>query len=324
MRALITGITGCIGSHLAEHLLACGDTVLGLVRSEASARQLPPNLSGVPLLTWDISQAERPADDQLHRLAAFAPDCVFHLAAISVARLCGDREPSEMAWNTNVVGTQRLLAVLRRQCPAARFLLASSATVYVPQRGLLVAEDAPTQAQTAYAATKLAAEAEVAKHVDEGWLDGIIVRSFQHAGPRQPPELMLSEWARQLLDPAVDSLTVHSCDIWLDLSDVRDACRAYRLLAQHGKRGSVYNVGSGSRQRTGDIAAAMVRLAGSNKPIVERYPGRRCSPIADTARLRNATGWFPSVPVERTVADSLAWWRNQMQVALQAGPTPRS
>lgn len=312
MRALITGITGCIGSHLAEHLLACGDEVLGVVRSEASARRLPASLSDVPLITWDMLRKELPGDQQRRQLQEFAPDWVFHLAAISVARLCGDREPTQLAWQTNVVGTQQVIRLVRESCPSARLLLASSGTVYAPEVGCLVDERAPVQAQTAYAATKLAAEAEMTRHVREGWLDGIIVRSFQHAGPRQPPELMLSEWARQFLDPGKASVSVHSRDIWLDLSDVRDACRAYRLIAQHGQTGEVYNVGAGSRQRTGDILAVMAKLAGNNKPIVERYPGRRCSPIADTRRLRCLTGWYPAVPVEQTVADSLAWWREQM------------
>lgn len=312
MRALITGITGCIGSHLAEHLLACGDEVLGVVRSEDSARHLPASLTGVPWIAWDMLRDELPEADQRRRLQEFAPDWVFHLAAISVARLCGDREPTELAWQTNVVGTQRVAGLLRECCPSARLLLASSGTVYAPQVGCLVDETAPVKAQTAYAATKLAAEAEVTRHVREGWLDGIIVRSFQHAGPRQPPELMLSEWARQFLDPGKASVSVHSCDIWLDLSDVRDACRAYRLIALHGQSGDVYNVGAGSRQRTGNILAVMAKLAGSDKPIVERFPGRRCSPIADTRRLRSLTGWYPAVPVVQTVADSLAWWRERL------------
>jgi len=312
LRALITGITGCIGSHLAEHLLACGDEVLGVVRSEATAQHLPASLATVPRIVWDMQHDERPAAEQQRQLQAFAPDWVFHLAAISVARLCGNREPTPLAWQTNVVGTQRLVSLLRACCPSARLLLASSGTVYAPQVGCLVDENAPVKAQTAYAATKLAAETVVTEQVAAGWLDGIIVRSFQHAGPRQPPELMLSEWARQFLNPEAETVSVHSCDIWLDLSDVRDACRAYRLLALHGQTGGIYNVGAGSRQRTGDILAVMARLAGSKKLIVERYPGRRCSPIADTGRLRSLTGWYPAVPVAQTVADSLAWWRDQM------------
>ncbi len=311
MRALITGITGCIGSHLAEHLLACGDEVLGVVRSEASARHLPEPLAGVPRIVWDMLHEERPAADQQRTLQAFAPDWVFHLAAISVSRHCGDREPTELAWQTNVVGTQRVIELLRTCCPKTRLLLASSGMVYAPELGCLVDENAPVKAQTAYTATKLAAEAEVTRQVNEGWLDGIIIRSFQHAGPRQPPELMLSEWARQFLDPGKATVSVHSCDIWLDLSDVRDACRAYRLIALHGQTGGIYNVGSGTRQRTGDILAVMARLVGSHKPIVERYPGRRCSPIADTRRLRSLTGWYPTVPVVQTVADSLTWWRKR-------------
>ena len=110
MNALITGVTGFAGSFLAEHLLACGDSVLGVSCWGRWPSFIPSQLAAsVPLVCWDIATQRVPSAEAQYHIARFAPDCVYHLAAISVPADCGDVEPTPEALATNVHGTARVI-----------------------------------------------------------------------------------------------------------------------------------------------------------------------------------------------------------------------
>jgi GDP-4-dehydro-6-deoxy-D-mannose reductase len=190
-------------------------------------------------------------------------------------------------------------------------LLVSSCHVYapVPRGRATVAEDAPLGPTGGYGRTKLAAESELTRAVADEGLDAVIVRAFQQAGPRQDPRLMLSEWCRQMLAPGTAAVRVKSLDSYFDMSDVRDVVRAYRLLAAQGRRGEIYNVGSGVCWRSGDLFERLRVLAGCDRPAVEVAPGATQQPVADTTRLHGATGWRPEIPIDRTLADTWAFWQ---------------
>ena len=124
---------------------------------------------------------------------------------------------------------------------------------------------------------------------------------------------MLAEWCRQLA-AGKRPLQVHNCDSFLDLSDVRDVVRAYRMLARHvrqqeGPVVETVNVGSGVCYRSGTLLDDLLGLLDQPWEYQELHPGRRQHPIADIGRLQRLTGWVPSVPIERTLADSLEYWR---------------
>jgi GDP-4-dehydro-6-deoxy-D-mannose reductase len=97
----------------------------------------------------------------------------------------------------------------------------------------------------------------------------------------------------------------------VDLSDVRDIVRAYRLLAVAGAPGTVYNVGSGRACQTGEVLEMLRRVADPERPIRELRPGLRLDAVADITRLRDATGWEPLVPLEQCVADTFDFWKQQ-------------
>ncbi|NLF71052.1 MAG: NAD(P)-dependent oxidoreductase [Candidatus Anammoximicrobium sp.] len=309
MRAFITGITGFAGSHLTEHLLASGDRVLGCSHSGCWRPHTPAVLRPLSLLAWDVTAGV--ADHVRSAVAEFDPDCLFHLAAISVPRDCGASEPSRQAWEANVHGTQAVLRLAATLPRRPRVLLASSCHVYapVPPARPLVREDAPTVPAGGYGKTKLAAESELLQAVAEEGLDAVIARAFQHAGPRQDARLAISEWCRQLVSPEAERVRVQSLSSCFDLSDVRDVVRAYRLLAIHGRAGEIYNVGSGVGRTSGDLLAQLQSLANCRLPVAEVAPAAIQQPLADTTRLRQATGWQPWISVERTLQDTLAFWR---------------
>ncbi len=311
-RALLTGIPGFVGGFLAEHLLARGDAVLGA----AVDARWEPNSSEtarrcVELVAWDLSRDSGLSAEARRRIEAFEPSAVYHLAALSVPDDCGREDPLPAAVAVNVEGTRRVVELASQLPSRPRLLFVSSAKVYVSVdfRSPVVAETSPVGPCTAYGRTKLAGEDVVEAAVARGDCEAVIVRAFQHTGPRQGPRMMLPEWARQFAAKRSGPVEVRTRDAVIDMSDVRDVVRAYRLVMERGQPGCVYNVGSGRPIRSGEVLDLLRRLAGPDRPIRETRPGPKQDPIADTARLRCLTGWQPEVPLEQTVADTWAYWR---------------
>ncbi|HUG68168.1 MAG TPA: NAD(P)-dependent oxidoreductase [Pirellulaceae bacterium] len=312
MRAFITGVTGFAGSYLAEHLLACGDEVLGSSHRGHWTRGVPESVQrAVSLISWDITTG---ADEVTRQIVLdFRPDVIFHLAAISVPSECGTSEPTPRALASNVGGTQAVIELCRSLSDRPRVLLASSCYVYAPVSSAapIVSEDAPAAPQRAYGKTKLLAEQALHRALQDEELDGVIARSFQHAGPRQSPRMILPDWIRQFIQSEDEPIRVGCLDTYLDLTDVRDICRAYRRIVVDGQRGGVYNVGSGICRRSGDLLEVIQRCAGFHREVVELQPGQRQHPIADISRLTRQTGWKPEISLEQTVTDTLNYWREK-------------
>jgi GDP-4-dehydro-6-deoxy-D-mannose reductase len=122
---------------------------------------------------------------------------------------------------------------------------------------------------------------------------------------------MLPEWACQLAHHATAPVRVRNLETWIDLSDVRDVVRAYRLLVEHGRRGETYNVGSGTARRTGEVLEMLLRVATAGRSVIEEAPGERWDPVADNRKLVAETGWRPLVPLETTVQDTFDYWRSR-------------
>lgn len=304
-RALVTGITGFVGGHLAEHLLGCGDEVLGIA---APNQALPEPASRVAALEWDLGRDS--PETIAEPVARFAPQHVYHLAAISIPADCGLDTPAPEAWAINVEGTRRVLEMAAGLNPRPRLLVMSSSHVYgssAADRPL--DEQVPLDPRGGYGRTKLAAERAAHEARRRYGLEVVVVRAFQQAGPRQSPRMMLSAWARQFAAGA-DPVEVHTLDFSLDLSDVRDTVRAYRLLLERAPSGEIYNVGSGRACSGRELLAIFRRLAGPRR-IVQLHPACHAEPVANIAKLTARTGWTPETPIETTVADTLDWWKGR-------------
>ncbi|MBN2024792.1 MAG: NAD(P)-dependent oxidoreductase [Pirellulales bacterium] len=312
-RALITGVSGFVGGFLAEHLLACGDSVLGASPDGAWLPESDPEIrDSIPLVGWDLGRDERPDGEALTRIERFAPEAIYHLAALSVPDECGRDEPTPRAWAVNVEGTRRVVELAAALPSRPRVIAIGSSHVYAPvdPKSPTVNEDAPLGPARGYGQTKLAAERLALELGHRRGVQVVVARAFPHTGPRQNPPMMLPQWARQFALETETPVEVHTRDAWIDLSDVRDVVRAYRLLTSIGHPGTVYNVGSGRNRRSGDVLDALRALAGPNRPVVELRPGRKQDPIADITRLSVQTGWTPKIPLDQTVADTWAFWRD--------------
>lgn len=312
MRAFITGVTGFAGSHLGEHLLAQGDVVSGCGQRGKWNASVPARVTTrIPVFAWNLADGVTPQIRQ--RVAAFQPDVVYHLAALSVPSDCGAAEPTPLAAAANIDGTQSIVELCQSLEHRPRILFASSCYVYAPVTAdnAVVTETAATEPVGAYGKTKLAAERILLAAAEDPRFDIVIARAFQHTGPRQSPRMILPDWATQLLAAPGQPLRVICLDAHLDLSDVRDIVRAYRLLAVDGARGSVYNLGSGVSRRSGDILKTMQALGRDDREVIELQPGCRQHPIADITKLRQHTGWKPEIPFEQTITDTMNYWREQ-------------
>jgi GDP-4-dehydro-6-deoxy-D-mannose reductase len=313
MRALITGISGFVGRHLAEHLLACNDAVLGASPDGQWGDPLPDALRHrVELVAWDLTGPPEGDKHAAQRIAAFQPEAIYHLAAISVPRECGTTRPTPLATRINVEGTLRVMELAASLEPPPRVLFVSSSHVYakVSPEAPRVHEGSPLGPRDAYGMTKLAAEHVVREAVARDGVHAVIARSFQHTGPGQGPQMMLPQWIQQFVEHS-NAVTVYTRSARIDLCDVRDVVRAYRLLIERGTPGEVYNVGSGTVRTSGEVLDILRNLADPERPIVESRPGPKQDPIADITRLIQSTGWRAMIPLETTVADTLAWWRQR-------------
>jgi len=312
LKAFITGVAGFAGLHLAEHLLEQGDEVLGVIRPE-SPHTLPSEMTRGKLraLPWDI--CENPSPSMQSQIADFAPDAIYHLAAISVPAACGGETPSELARRLNVGGVQSVVDLATSLPSRPRLLFISSCYVYAPvdSAAPVVSEVSAVAPVSAYGQTKQQGEQIVANAVAQGKLQAVIARVFQHTGPRQVGPMLVPEWSEQLVASHDQPIHVGTFDAKLDLSDVRDVVRAYRVLIEEGNSGEIYNVGGGVSIRTGDIFNQLVALTNTPRTGVESSPGPRQQPIADLTKIQSHTSWRPTIPLEKTLSDTLEYWRRR-------------
>jgi len=241
------------------------------------------------------------------RSALGGADAVVHLAAQS--SVAASWEDAMASWRVNVDGTVCVLEAVRAERPEARVLLASTCEVYGNAARIPTPEDEPIAPRSPYAASKAAAELAC---VFSG-LDVIVARATNHEGPGRDDRFAVGSWTLQLARLEAEgggTLRVGDLSSERDILDVRDVCRAYRLLLDPAVPAGTYNVASGRTVKMAEVLEQLVGLA--RAPVrVERDEARvRPADIprlsGDPSKLRAATGWEPEIPLEQTLADTLA------------------
>jgi GDP-4-dehydro-6-deoxy-D-mannose reductase len=282
-----------VGQHLVAHLHACGDDVVVLDRQ------------GDPALDISDAAAVQAALDDL------SPDVVYHLAGWADVGASWSH-PVEVL-RLNAEGTLNVLQACAK-ADVGRILSVASADVYgvVKPHELPLTEDSPIRPTSPYAASKVAADA-VAHQAFLGHGLGVVrVRPFNHLGPGQSEHFVAPAIAARIARAERDghrAIPVGNLSARRDFTDVRDVVRAYRLLLEWGEAGEVYNVCSGVDRSIQEVADVLVGLARS--PIrLEKDPDL-LRPVdlpvlrGDPAKIRDATGWKPEIPLEQTLADLL-------------------
>jgi GDP-4-dehydro-6-deoxy-D-mannose reductase len=293
MRAVITGAGGFVGYHLAEHLRAEGDDVVGLDVVER------PGIQAVDITDFDAVRSA---------MEAAAPDAVYHLAALSHV---GEswRDFDELM-QVNVDGTRHVVEAAH-QTGATRMIIVGSAEEYgaAGRSHSAVGEDAALLPLSPYGASKVAAEfAAQAAFIARG--AGVIrVRAFSHTGPGQSARFVVPAFARRIVEAGhagADHIMVGNVETVRDFTDVRDIVRAYRLLVERGRPGEAYNVASGVGVSIREIAERLMRLAGvslrlERDPDLDR-PADVPLLVGDAEKLHRDTGWTREVDLDDTLA----------------------
>lgn len=293
MKSLITGINGFVGQHLASYLRSCGDEVRGTYVGSQPSSELD--------LKWEISQPATPT--LIDTLKDFAPDVIYHLAAISHPGSCGDDLPTDTCKAVNILGTRHVADLALALPTEPKVIFTSSSKVYGSRTAdqPWAKEDDSLQPKGGYAHSKWAAENLLRDRIEQG-LKVVIARAFNHTGPGQSPIYLVPEWCQKVKD-ANGPQTVRSLATSLDLSDVRDVVRIYRLLSEKGTLGETYNVGSGKAITTADIWNTLCEIRGQQIEVTAEKPEPAQQPIADVTKLHEAIGSIERVTLRQTLED---------------------
>ncbi len=326
-RVLITGITGMVGSHLAEYLLAQTDWDLyGMCRWRSPLSNLEaliPRINAkdrVTLLYGDLRDTV--AVQGVVRNAA--PDFVFHLAAQSFPRTSFDA-PLD-TFDTNIQGTARLLDALRMMNPEALVHVCSSSEVFgrVSREKLPINEDCTFHPASPYAISKIGTDLIGRFYAEAYGLKVMVTRMFTHTGPRRGDVFAESTFAKQIamieqgfIPPVVKVGNLASLRT---VADVRDAVRAYyMLLTVNPIAGEYYNIGGAHTVTVEEILQSLIKLSICGDRITVEVDSERLRPIdadlqvPDISKFSRHTGWKPEIPFEETMRDLLDYWRGRMQ-----------
>jgi GDP-4-dehydro-6-deoxy-D-mannose reductase len=307
--ALVTGVSGFAGRHLARRLADDGWTVAGTTHSRTA---------GMP----EVAEHRVEIDDRdsLAALAAdLAPDVVFHLAAVVDTVTTPDVVELH---RVNTLGTVAVLEALRALERKPRIIYTSSAFVYgftAPDEQP-VREEQPLRPLTPYGSSKVAGEAIALQYGRETGAEVIVTRAFQHTGPGHVGAYALADWAQQLAEiEAAGGAGVIRCgniDVERDYCDVRDIAGAYVAVAERGAPGAVYNVASGVPVTMRALLEGLIRAFGVDVSIeVDESRLRRVDQprfFADVSRLREDTGWAPEHDLDDTLAALADFWRRRV------------
>lgn len=302
MRAFITGSSGFVGRHLREEILREGWKVYGFDIRPAGENVFVGDLSDRAALTRAVADCQ--------------PDAVFHLAGIIKSN------DSEMYYKSNLFGTLNLLDAVMQMEKRPKVILASSSAVYGLTKGLPpITERSPLHPVTEYAVSKVAQETAALRYHYAFGLDVIIIRMFNLLGPGQSPDLACSAFARQIALAEISEQTeivTGNLDAKRDFVDVRDAVRAFALLAEKGKAGQTYNVCSGNAVAIEQCLSEM--MSQSNKQLSARIDAARVQKndvpvqVGSFQKLHKVTGWNPRISLKESLSDLLADWRERIKV----------
>jgi GDPmannose 4,6-dehydratase len=322
-RALITGITGMVGSHLADLLLEQTDwDVYGMCRWRSpldNVAHLVDRANRGDRLRF-VSADLRDYVSLVNAVEESRPDYVFHLAAQSFPSTSFTAPLDTL--DTNILGTERLLEVLRR-CPGIDPVIhvCSSSEVYgrVSREKLPINEDCSFHPASPYAISKVGTDLVGRFHAEAYQQKIMVTRMFTHTGPRRGDVFAESTFAKQIalieanrLPPVVKVGNLDSLRTW---SDVRDAVRAYYLLVTvNPVPGESYNIGGTFSCTVRQMLDHLLSLSSRQDIRVEVDPAR-LRPIdadlqvPDMAKFRRHTGWEPQISFEQSMADLLDYWR---------------
>ena len=318
MRALITGVTGFAGSHLADYLLAEQPEVeiFGTRRWRSRMENIEHLEGRLQLRECDLRD---PAAIQ-GVLAEVRPDYIFHLAAQSFVPASW-RAPSETLM-TNILGQTNIFEAVRVLELDPVIQIAGSSEEYglVLPDEVPIKETNPLRPLSPYAVSKVAQDLLAYQYFRSYGLKTVRTRGFNHTGPRRGEVFVTSNFAKQiasieagLREPVI---RVGNLDAQRDFTDVRDIVRAYWLAVSEATPGEVYNLASGRAVTIRELLDRLLVLSDTEVEVQVDPDRLRPSDVeillGDYSKFRSDTGWEPSIPLEQTLKDTLDYWRQKL------------
>jgi GDP-mannose 4,6-dehydratase len=321
-RALITGISGMVGSHLADFLLENTDwDIWGVARWRSPMDNLDHLVDRINRKDRLFLQYADLRDELslIHAVRLARPDYVFHLAAQSFPRTSFDSPLDTL--DTNVQGTVRLLEAIRLQALDPVIHVCASSEVFgrVAKEKLPIDEECSFHPASPYAISKIGTDLIGRYYAEAFGMKVMTTRMFSHTGPRRGDVFAESTFAKQIamieagaIPKVLKTGNLDSLRTW---ADVRDAVRAYYLLVTANPQpGQYYNIAGTYSCSIRDMLGTLLGMSTVEGIRVEIDP-ERLRPIdvdlqvANTGKFTAHTGWRPKIPFETTMGDLLEYWR---------------
>lgn len=334
-RALITGVTGMVGSHLCDFLLENTDwEIIGVCRWRSP-------MDNVAHLLERVNKKDRLSfcyadlNDQISLvevISAYKPDYVFHLAAQSYPQTSFTAPIDTL--NTNILGTARLLEAIHLEMkrnvdyhPVIHVCASSEVFGKIPPEKKPaegIHEDCPFHPASPYAISKVGTDLLGRYYAEAYDMTVMTTRMFTHTGPRRGDVFHESTFAKQIamieagmIDPVVKVGNLKSLRTY---ADVRDAVRAYYMLVTVDPvPGAFYNIGGSYTCEVGDTLEYLISVSTAKDRIKVEVDPERLRPIdadlqvPDCRKFKEHTGWEPQIPFEKTMTDLLDYWRMRVR-----------
>lgn len=317
MKVLITGITGMVGSHLADYILTNQPEVEvhGMIRWRSPSDNIRAIKSRL-ILHW----AElRDLNSMMGLMRKVQPDRIFHLAAQSFVTTSFEAPADTL--ETNIIGTVNLMDAVRLAGLDPMIHICSSSEVYgqVAKNEVPIRETNPFRPASPYAVSKVGEDMIALQYHLSYGLKTIRTRMFTHTGPRRGDIFAESSFARQIAEIEAgirpNPVRVGNLESVRTFADVRDAVRAYWLLLEKCPAGEVYNIGGNRTMTVGEMLEMLKGMARCKITHMVDPALRRLSDVTlqipDTSKFKAATGWQPEIPLETTLRDLLEYHRHR-------------
>ncbi|MDD2866460.1 MAG: GDP-mannose 4,6-dehydratase [Candidatus Omnitrophica bacterium] len=316
-KVLITGITGFVGSHLADYILSLNDKdieIHGTRRWRSPLENIEHMMEKLQLHYCELLDAKSVQD----LVAAVRPDIIFHLAAQSYVMTSFSAPVNTI--ETNICGTVNLLEAVRYAKIDPVIHICSSSEVYgqVRENEVPIKESQPFRPASPYAVSKVGEDMLASQYGLSYGLRIICTRMFTHTGPRRGEVFVTSAFARQIarVEAGIQEpvLKVGNLESIRTFADVRDTVRAYWLLVHKCKPGEVYNIGGSVSMTVGEMLNKLLSM--TDKKISIKVDPALLRPsdvtlqIPDCTKFKQETGWEPEIPFEKTLKDLLDFWRD--------------
>ena len=326
-KVLITGITGFVGSHLAEYILKehTDVKIYGLVRWRSPKDNISKILGEV-----DLNYADLEDYASLEKtISTIKPDAIFHLAAQSYVDFSFISPIATL--QANVIGTANLLEsvkTLKLQTGYDPVIhICSSSEVYgqVKENEIPIKETNPFRPASPYAVSKVGEDMLALQYFLSWKIKTIRTRMFTHEGPRRGEVFAPSNFAKQIA--AIEAgkqkpvVMVGNLESVRTFMDVRDAVRAYWMLVNKCSIGEVYNIGGVETMTIGDMLKKLISFSKKENIKIE-VDSKRLRPSDVTLQIPSVdkfiqqTGWKPKIKFDQTLKDMLDYWRDYYKKSL--------